>query len=168
MLEADPSRARQQARRVLSWLATGGLAWLVLARREPRLRTDGSFEIESPAARLARAEAMLEGDVLLAEDPVVAGLLAESARDARGVERHVPLACGAYRAHTAYVGAGWTLGALVPAELDAVSVRERIERAAAVLRRAVLAAGTAPPTPGEPGDGGTSGAPARVGLRLSS
>jgi hypothetical protein len=166
-------RAREQVGRVLEWLATGGVAWFVVARRERLRLTDGRFEVESPVATGARADVVLAGDVALAEDPVVAGLLAQSARDAWGAERHVALACGEYRVHTAYVGAGWTLGALVPADLDAVQLRERIERAAAVLRRAVERTGVAPPTPNDPERGGPTGAPAHPtlaarSLRLSS
>jgi len=135
-----PGRARESVGRVLEMLAAmslagAGLAWVVHPRGHVLVR--GAREL------------------MIARD-----LVSSTTLDLHERPRRHDVLGRALLMHVRPLRYGWTLGVLADAQLDGVTTSERIDRAATLLSRALIA----PPEGGGSAGDGNSGADARVGL----
>lgn len=114
----DDGKARAQVEKILEKLASTGVAWLLGRHAEP----------------------IVKGSVWLADDGAVAAIRAQSVRETAATEQDITLEGKAWRVFSAHFGDGWVVGAVVEPELDPAVMRTRMEKAAAVLAKAVGAA----------------------------
>lgn len=143
-MASGSDRGRRQVELILDWLASAdGVAFLVDVT----------------------GDSVVRGDPVLAD--AAAELIASAAQHEDDTARHVALVVGGapilLLSVTRPLPHAWVLGVLVPGELDALRVEERVERAGAVIGRA-LRPTFVPPLPA--GSEGGSGAPALLGLTV--